>query len=154
FLASALSSLARRSRAAAAIVVAALLFVSVRGYFLYYDGARESDERNREFLARLEELKVRHVHSDYHLSYKYVFLSHGRMVWTSALGPSRTEWYLPFREEVEASSDVALVPRSFRMARRIERRLQERGVRYRREHLLYPVLFDFSEPLPISSLAP
>jgi hypothetical protein len=88
------------------------------------------------------------------MSYKYVFLSHGRMIWTSALGPAQTEWYLPFREEVAAATDVALVPRSFRFARRIERRLAERGIRYRRENLLYPVLFDFSEEVSLSWLVP
>jgi hypothetical protein len=76
------------------------------------------------------------------------------MIWTSALGPSQTEWYLPFREEVAGAADVALVPRSFRFARRIERRLIDRGIRYRRENLLYPVLFDFSEDVNLSWLVP
>jgi hypothetical protein len=154
FVATALSSLARRSRLAALAVVSALLLVSLRGGILYYADARESDRSNREFLRKLDELGIRHVHSDYHLSYKYVFLSHGRMIWTSALGPSQTEWYLPFREEVAAARDVALVPRSFRFARRLERRLQERGILFRRENLLYPVLFDFSEEVDLSWLVP
>jgi hypothetical protein len=154
FLATTLSSLARISRWAAHLVVAALLLVSLRGGILYHSEARESDARNREFLKKLDELQIRYAHSDYHLSYKYVFLSHGRMIWTSALGPSQTEWYLPFREEAAAASDVALVPRSFRFARRIERRLTERGIRYRRENLLYPVLFDFSEDVSLSWLVP
>ena len=154
FLATALSSLARISRWGALLVVAALVFVSLRGGILYYSEARESDVRNREFLRKLAEIQIRYAHSDYHLSYKYVFLSHGRMIWTSALGPAQTEWYLPFREEVDAASDVALVPRSFRFARRIERRLAERGIHYRRENLLYPVLFDFSEEVSLSWLVP
>jgi hypothetical protein len=154
FVATALSSLYRLSRVAAFAAASVLLFVSLRGGVVYYAGARESDETNRQFLRRLDELQIRHVHSDYHLSYKYVFLSRGGMVWTSALGPSQTEWYLPFREEVNAASDVALVPRSFRFARRIERRLAERGIRYRRENLLYPVLFDFSEKVSLSWLVP
>jgi hypothetical protein len=146
FVASAIAALARRSRIAAGLVVALLVFVSVRGGALYFEAARESDAVNRAFLKRLEELDIRYVHSDYHLSYKYVFLSHGRMVWTSELGPSSTEWYLPFREEVRANgAEAALVPRSYRFARRIERRLEARGLEYRRENLLYPVLFDFSE---------
>jgi hypothetical protein len=146
FLASAIAALARRSRLAAALVGAALVFVSVRGGALYYRAARESDAANRKFLERLAELDVRYAHSDYHLSYKYVFLSHGRMVWTSELGPSSTEWYLPFREEVAAAgAKAALVPRSYRFARRIERRLEAKDLEYRREDLLYPVLFGFSE---------
>ncbi len=154
FLATTVSALARISRLAALLVVAALLLVSLRGGILYFSEARESGARNREFLQRLDELSIRYVHSDYHLSYKYVFLSHGRMIWTSALGPAQTEWYLPFREEAAAAADVALVPRSFRFARRIEKRLNERGIRYRRENLLYPVLFDFSEDVSLSWLVP
>jgi hypothetical protein len=154
FVATALSSLFRLSRLASCGAAAVLLFVSLRGAALYFSSARESDAANREFVAKLEELQIRHVHSDYHLSYKYVFLSGGRMVWTSALGPSQTEWYLPFRDEVNEASDVALVPRSFRFARRIEKRLEERGIRYRREDLLYPVLFDFSEKISLSWLVP
>ncbi len=154
FVATALSSLSRLSPVAAFAALSLLLFVSLRGDVLHYAEARGSDQTNREFLRRLDELQIRRVHSDYHLSYKYVFLSRGRMVWTSALGPSQTEWYLPFRDEVNAASEVALVPRSFRFARRIERRLAERGIRYRREDLLYPVLFDFSEKVNLSSLVP
>ena len=154
FLSTALSSLARISRWAAVPLAAVLLFVSLRGGILYYSEARASDTRNREFLRELDELQIRYAHSDYHLSYKYVFMSHGRLIWTSALGPSRTEWYLPFRDEVDAASQVALVPRSFRFARRIERRLDQRGIRYRRESLLYPVLFDFSEEVSLSWLVP
>jgi hypothetical protein len=154
FLATSLSALFRISRFAVLVMVAALFLVSVRGAILYHSEAGESAARNREFLQKLDELSIRYVHSDYHLSYKYVFLSHGRMIWTSALGPSQTEWYLPFREEVAVAADVALVPRSFRFARRIERRLIERGIQYRRENLLYPVLFDFSEEVSLSWLVP
>jgi Dolichyl-phosphate-mannose-protein mannosyltransferase len=152
FVATSLFALGRRSFPAALVVVVALVFVSVRGSLLYYREAAESDAINREFLSRLEALGIRHVHSDYHLSYKYVFLSHGRMIWTSALGPAQTEWYLPFREEVDEADDVALVPRSFRFARRLEKRLDARGIRYRRVDLLYPVLFDFSERIRLEDL--
>ena len=74
------------------------------------------------------------------------------MVWTSELGPSQTEWYYPFRDEVAAADQIALVPRSFRFARRIRRRLDAKEIRYRQEDLLYPVLFDFSERPRLSDL--
>ncbi len=152
FVATSLFALGRRFFPAALVLTALLLFVSLRGSVLYFREAAESDVVNRDFVARLEALGIRHVHSDYHLSYKYVFLSHERMIWTSALGPAETEWYLPFREEVNEAKDVALVPRSFRFARRIEKRLDARGIRYRREDLLYPVLFDFSERIRLEDL--
>ena len=156
FLASVLFGLFRRSRWVAIVIGLALLAINLRGNALYLRDGFRSDPINREFVDDLESLGLRHFRSDYHLSYKYVFLSHGRAVWTSELGPSQTEWYLPFRDEVEAfeadepagsAERVALVPRSFRFARRLERRLSARGIRYRRENLLYPVLFDFSEPV-------
>jgi hypothetical protein len=152
FVGTFLEWLGSRAWPAAIVVALGLGFVNLRGDVDYYLEAAKSDPLNREFVARLEALGIRHVHSDYHLSYKYVFLSEGRMVWTSELGPAQTEWYLPFREEVDASDDAALVPRSFRFARRIERRLDQRSIHYRREDLLYPVLFDFSEPVRPSQL--
>ena len=152
FVAASLAALWRRWRPLGLVLALGLLGVHLRGDLRYFKVALESDAVNREFLEELESLGIRYVRSDYHLSYKYVFLSHGRMVWTSELGPAQTEWYLPLREEVARAQDVALVPRSFRFARRIERRLRARGIRYRRVDLLYPVLFDFSEPVRLSYL--
>ena len=136
----------------AVVFMLALLLVNIRGSVGYLLVALESDRVNRSFISKLEKLGIRYVRSDYHLSYKYVFLSHGRMVWTSELGPSQTEWYLPFRQELEGASKVALVPRSYRHARRIVKRLEARGIDYRRENLLYPVLFEFTEMIHPSQL--
>ena len=152
FLGSAAIALWNRSRLLAGAALLSLLFVNVRGDVAYLQVALESDSVNRKFVGELEKLGIRHVRSDYHLSYKYVFLSHGRMVWTSELGPAQKEWYFPFRDQVAKAEDVALVPRSFRFARRIRRRLDARGIRYRQERLLYPVLYDFSEPVQLSFL--
>ena len=121
-------ALAPKRRIAAVVVAAGLAVVNLRGDLHYLGIALESDPVNREFVRRVDELGVRYVQSDYHLSYKYVFLSHGRVVWTSELGPSQTEWYFPFRDEVARAEHVALVPRSFRFARRIGRRLDARGI--------------------------
>ena len=152
FLGTSVVALWRWRAPVAWVLVAALVFVNVRGDGRYLAVALESDGVNRTFVHEIEALGVRYVRSDYHLSYKYVFLSHGRMVWTSELGPSQTEWYYPFRDEVARAEDVALVPRSFRLARRIRRRLDAKKIRYRQEDLLYPVLFDFSEPVGMSDL--
>jgi hypothetical protein len=152
FLGTSVVTLWRWKRALAFVFVGALVFVNVRGNGRYLAVALESDGVNREFVEQIEALGVRYVRSDYHLSYKYVFLSHGRMVWTSELGPAQTEWYYPFRDEVARAERVALVPRSFRFARRIRNRLDAKGIRYRQADLLYPVLFDFSEPISLSDL--
>jgi hypothetical protein len=152
FLASALASLWHRSKTASVLLVAAFSFVNLHGSGVYWLRAVESDRVNRHFLQEVEALGVRYGHTDYHLSYKYNFLSHGRLVLTSALGPSRTEWYRPYREEVEGAEEVALIPRSFRFARRICRRLDAGGISYRRKDLLYPILFDFSEEVKLKDL--
>jgi len=147
FIGVATFSLWQRHKLMGIALVLLLAGVNLRGDLRYLGVALESDPVNREFVAAIEELGVRHVRSDYHLSYKYVFLSHLRMVWTSELGPAQTEWYFPFRDALDEAEDVALVPRSFRLARRIGRRLDARGITYRREDLLYPVLFELSEPV-------
>jgi hypothetical protein len=107
---------------------------------------------NREFVRELEALGVRYAYTDFYISYKYIFLSHGRLLMTSELGPEQTERYPPYRDEIAQAEDVALIPRSFRMAARIGRRLDAQGVTYRREDLLYPVIYDLSQPVRLDSL--
>jgi hypothetical protein len=145
FIASALASLWSRRRWVAVVVGFVLIYVNLHGSLVYFVRGLEGDRVNRQFLEDLEALRVSYGHSDYYVSYKYNFLSHGRLVLTSELGPAQKEWYLPYREEVSKAEDVALIPRSFRFARRLGRRLDAKGITYRREDLLYPVLFDFSE---------
>jgi hypothetical protein len=152
FLASALGTLTRRSKLTSILIAALLGYVNLHGSGVYWSRAAQSDGVNREFVAEVEDLGLRYGHTDYYISYKYNFLSHGRLVLTSALGPSQTEWYMPYREEVAQADRVALIPRSFRFARRIGRRLDARGITYARADLLYPVLFDFSEKIELQDI--
>ena len=155
FLASSLAGLAglsKNSRWAAGITAGLLLTVNLYGSGLYTVRALESDTLNRQFVRELEALGVRYAYTDFYISYKYIFLSHGRLLMTSELGPEQTERYPPYRDEIASAKDVALIPRSFRMATRIGRRLEAQGVTYRREDLLYPVIFDLSEPVRLESL--
>jgi len=145
FIASALAWLWSRLRWAAVAVGFLLIFVNLHGSGVYFVRALEGDRINRQFLEDLETLGIDYGHTDYYVSYKYIFLSHGRLVLTSELGPAQKEWYLPFREQVAMADKVALIPRSYRFARRLSRRLDARGITYRQEDLLYPILFDFSE---------
>ncbi len=152
FVAFAWSRLWQRSRALGMLAAAALLYVNLHGSIVYLSRAVESDATNREFLEQVVQLPVRYAHTDYHLSYKYIFLSHGYLVWTSELGPEQKQWYEPFREIVAEQQTIALVPRSNRFARRLGLRMDERGIRYRRANLLYPILYDFSERPRLSDL--
>ena len=145
FIASAMAWLWSRRRWAAVVVGFLLTFVNLHGSGVYLVRALEGARINRQFLEELEALGIHYGHTDYYISYKYIFLSHGRLVLTSELGPAQKEWYLPFREEVALADNAALIPRSYRFARRLSRRLDARGITYRREDLLFPVLFDFSE---------
>jgi hypothetical protein len=145
FIASGLAWLWSLRRWAAVVVGMLLAFVNLHGSGVYFFRALEGDQINRRFVADLDRLGIHFGHTDYYISYKYVFLSHGRLVLTSELGPAQTEWYMPYREEVSRAENVALIPRSYRFARRLSRRLEARGITYRREDLLFPVLFDFSD---------
>ncbi len=152
FLAATLGPIWRRAPWIAGLIVALIVFVNSYGSGAYWLRAFESDAINRKFVRNVESLGVRYGHTDYYISYKYNFLSHGRLAWTTALGPAQTEWYMPYREEAAKAEEVALIPRSYRLARRIGRRLDARGITYRREDLLYPVLYDFSEKVKLEWL--
>ena len=152
FVASAIAWLASRSRVAAVVAAAPILALNLYGSGLYVLRAVESDALNRQFVRELEELDVRYAYTDFYISYKYNFLSHGRILMTSELGPEQTERYPPYREQMAHAEQVALIPRSFRMARRVGLRLDEQGVSYKRSDLLYPVIYDLSEPVRLESL--
>ena len=152
FGASAILWLASRSRVVATVAAVPILVLNLYGSGLYFVRAHESDALNRRFLRDLEELGVRYAFTDFYLSYKYNFLSHGRILMTSELGPEQSERYPLYRELIAKEEHVALIPRSFRMARRVGLRLDEQGVSYKRKDLLYPVIYDLSEPVPVESL--
>ena len=152
FVASAILWLAGRSQVAAAVGAVSILTLNLYGSGLYFVRAHDSDTLNRQFVRELEELGVRYAYTDFYISYKYNFLSHGRILMTSELGPEQTERYPPYREQIAKEEQVALIPRSFRMARRVGLRLDEQGVSYKRKDLLYPVIYDLSEPVPVGSL--
>jgi hypothetical protein len=152
FLAATLGPMWRRTPWVAGSIAGLLVFVNLYGSGAYLLRAVESDSINRKFVREVEKLGVRCGHTDYYVSYKYNFLSHGKLVWTTALGPAQTEWYMPYRDEVAKAEKVALIPRSYRLARRLGRRLDARGITYRREDLLYPVLYDFSERVKLEWL--
>lgn len=152
FVASAIAWLGDRSRLAAVVVATAVVALNLYGSGLYVVRALESDRLNREFVRDLEGLGVRYAYTDFYISYKYNFLSQGRILMTSELGPEQTERYLPYRDEIAEADHVALIPRSFRMARRVGLRLDEQGVSYKRKDLLYPVIYDLSRPVRLESL--
>jgi hypothetical protein len=151
-MASAILWLASRSRVAAAVAAVPILALNLYGSGLYFVRAHESDALNRRFVGDLEELGVRYAYTDFYVSYKYNFLSHGRILMTSELGPEQSERYPLYREQIAKEEHVALIPRSYRMARRVGLRLDELGVTYKRKDLLYPVIYDLDRPVRLESL--
>jgi hypothetical protein len=104
-------------------------------------GTIESDGRWRALVAGLRDAGVRWCYSDFFLATRVNFLSDGDVTCSSKLGPTTTEYFFRFREEVDAAPAAAFVPASAAAADKIARRLERLGVEYdRRDDLLKPVL--------------
>lgn len=103
-------------------------------------GTVESDERWRGFVGGLKESGVRWCYSDFFVATKVNFLADGEVTCSSKLGPTTTEYFFRFREEVDAAPAAALVPANSAAADKIARRLERLGAPYERRELLKPVL--------------
>ena len=72
-------------------------------------GAFRGDAQWRRFVADLESAGVRWCYTDFHLAAKINFLSEERVVCSSELGPSQTEYFLEYRDRVRAAAEAALI---------------------------------------------
>jgi hypothetical protein len=103
-------------------------------------GTIESDVRWRGLVAGLREAGVRWCYTDFFVATKLNFLADGDVTCSSKLGPTTTEYFFRFREEVDAAPAAAFVPGTAAAADKIARRLERLGVGYDRRDLLKPVL--------------
>jgi hypothetical protein len=117
-------------------------------------GALRADAQWRAFVAELEAAGVRACHTDFYLATKINFLSQERIVCSSKLGPTTTEYFLDYRRRAEAAADAALVAVNTSHAEKLERRLQRAGIAYQRLDLMKPVLLRFSRPVDPALLFP
>jgi hypothetical protein len=133
---------ARALRSGPARLVLVLLVAGNAGASLAQGlGTIESDGRWRALVAGLRQAGVRWCYSDFFLATRINFLSDGDVTCSSKLGPTTTEYFFRFREEVDAAPAAAFVPATSAAADKIARRLERMGVGYdRRDDLLKPVL--------------
>jgi hypothetical protein len=117
-------------------------------------GAVEKDAKWRSFVADLERLGVRHCYTDFFLATNVNFFSEERVVCTSKLGPTMTEYFFEYRDRVEKAGDAAFVAVNRTAAKRLEDRLTALGVRYERTDLMKPVLHHLSRKVDPEELFP
>jgi hypothetical protein len=115
-----------------------------------------TDAKWRAFVGGLEAAGVRYCHTDFYLAAKINFLSAGRVLCSSRLGPTYSDY---FRNAplVDAAPQAALVPINRTKAARLEAALRILGVSYERIDLMKPVLYRFSrkvDPDELRGLAP
>jgi hypothetical protein len=117
-------------------------------------GALVSDRQWRTFVADLRREGVRWCYTDFFMATKIDFLSGGDVICSSKLGPTTTEYFFRFREEVEAAPRAALVAVNASAAEKLERRLERLGVAYERRDLMKPVLRPLSRKVDPAELFP
>ena len=99
-----------------------------------------TDAQWRHFVASLQAEGVRFCSTDFFLASKLNFLSEERIVCSSKLGPTTTEYFGAYRARVEAAAEVALIAVNPTAADKLERRLSRLGVGYERKNWMKPVL--------------
>jgi hypothetical protein len=135
-------------------VFAALVALGALGSLAQVPGAFGADRRWRDLVATLQAADERWCYSDFYLATKINFLSGERVICSSKLGPTTTEYFFGYREEVERAPYAAYVAVNDDNADKLERRLQRLGVRYQRLDLMKPVLLRLSRKVDPEELFP
>lgn len=123
-----------------------------------YEQARlklASDRDWRALAAGLEQTGAGHCYSDFYLATKLTFLSAERVVCTSKLGPTTTEYFFEYRGAVERAAQAAYVATTGANGDKLARRLARLGVSFRRrDDLMKPLLFGLSRKVDPQELFP
>jgi hypothetical protein len=125
------------------LVLGALLLFGAVGSMATLQPSAEADLRWRALAAGLEAEGVRFCHSDFYLAARINFLSEERVVCSSRLGPTFSD-YFHYAERVDRASAVDLVPINRTRAGKIESRLKALGVSYDRRDFMKPVILRLS----------
>jgi hypothetical protein len=125
-------------------VLVALVALGAAGSLAQAPSVFRNDAEWRRFVAELESAGVRWCYTDFHLATKVNFLSEERIICSAKLGPSTTEYFVEYRERVEAASEASLIAVNPTAASKLERRLERLGVSWERRDLLKPVLLRLS----------
>jgi hypothetical protein len=135
-------------------VLASLVALGAVGSLAQAPAAFHSDAQWRRFVAELESAGVRWCYTDFHLATKINFLSEERVVCSSELGPSQTEYFFEYRDRVRSAGEAALIAVNLTAALKLERRLDRLGVTWERRDLLKPVLLRLSRKVEPEELFP
>jgi hypothetical protein len=103
-----------------------------------------ADARWRAFVGGLEGAGVRWCYADFSLAAKINFLSEERVLCSSRLGPTFTDYY-HCAERVGAAPAAAFIPINKTQAAKLQVRLEALGVSYERLDLMKPVLCRLSK---------
>jgi hypothetical protein len=114
----------------------------------------EADRHWRALVAGMEEAGVRWCYTDFYLATKINFLSAEAITCSAKLGPTTTEYFFRFRDEVESAPAAALVAVNATAADKLARRLDRLGVSYERRDLMKPVLVRLSRKVDPEELFP
>jgi hypothetical protein len=135
-------------------LMALLVALGAAGSLAQAPGTIRSDAQWRRFVADLEAEGVRWCETDFHLAAKLNFLSQERIVCSSKLGPTTTEYFFEYRRQVDAAPEAALVAVNTTAAEKLERRLERLGVSYERRDFMKPVLLHLSRKVDPEELFP
>jgi hypothetical protein len=135
-------------------VLLALVAFGALGSLGQARGKLEAAAGWESLVARLEREGVRHCYTDFYLATPINFLSSERIVCSSKLGPTTTEYFFEYRARVDDAPEAAIVAVNGYSASRMEGRLRELGVSYERLDLMKPVLLRLSRKVDPAELFP
>jgi hypothetical protein len=147
-----LARLAAERRGRPALFV--LVIAGAAASWAQVPGTLRSDREWRRFVADMEAEGVRWCATDFHLATKINFVSGERIVCSSKLGPTTTEYFFDYRARVDEAPDVALVAVNATAAEKLERRLERLGVTWERRDLMKPVLLRLSRKVDPAEIFP
>jgi hypothetical protein len=123
-----------------ALALGVLIGAGAVGSLAQLPGTARADARWREFVQELEARGIRHCYTDFYLATKINFLSGERLVCSSKLGPTTTEYFFDYRERVDRAPAAAFVAVNSTSARKLARLLQEKAIPFETHDLMKPVL--------------
>jgi hypothetical protein len=136
----------------------AVLFVLIGfgalGSLAQWPSAVRSDARWRGFVSDLERAGVEWCYTDFYLATKVNFISEEGIVCSAKLGPTTTEYFFEYREQVEAAPAAAFIAVNRTNAGKLERKLGRLGISYERRDLMKPVLLRLSRKVDPQELFP
>jgi hypothetical protein len=132
----------------------ALVALGAAGSLAQAPSTFRNDAVWRRFVADLGSAGVRWCYTDFHLATKVNFLSEERIVCSAELGPTQTEYFVEYRDRVDAAGEAALIAVNPTAAGKLERRLERLGVTWERRDLLKPVLLRLSRKVHPDELFP